>query len=136
MSPEHTSIETITAEVGRWSVDVAAGWETGMLGRQRIRGTLYQRHAPEHLMEPKNELRLKDWLAGRDGASRYRKRALFREVHFVASNKDGQLSVVRKGWSVRRGDVVTQLEDKGCFGDVYVFYYEGGKLARTVMCGI
>lgn len=37
---------------------------------------------------------------------------------------------------VRRGEIVTQLESKGCSGDVRVFYFEGSRLARTVNCGI
>lgn len=136
MDPKHTSIETITKGVGAWNTDIAAGWGVGLLGKERIAGRLYQRRAPEHLLEPQNAQRLIDWNAGHDAAIRYRKWALLREVHFVGENKDGQVLVVRKGWGVPRGQVITQLEKKGCAGDVRVFYFDGNKIVRTVNCGI
>ena len=130
------SVETITREVGRWSLDVAAGWEIGLLGKRRAAGRLYDRMPPEHFLEPKNGARLIDWLAGRDRAMDYRRYALARTVHFTGMRPDGPIIIKRKGWSVDRGVVLTRLEQQGCFGDVFVHYFERGNLARTVRCGI
>lgn len=136
MDPKHSSVQTITAQAGRWSVDIAAGWETGLLGRQRIGSRLCVRPAPEHLLEPKNAERLLDWLKGHDAAMTYRTRAMARQVHFAGNDKSGPVVIVRKGWSACRGNMVSQLESQGCFGDVLVFYFEGSELVRTVKCGI
>ena len=132
MDPVHTSVETITAQVGRWDLDIAAGWEAGLLGKTRVGGRLFDRHPPEHFLEKKNGQRLDDWIAGRDAALRYRKYVMYRSVHFVGNSTKGEMLVVRKGWGVRRGEVITQLEKNGCFGDVRVYYFECGKIARTV----
>ena len=62
---------------------------------------------------------------------------LLRTVHYVGENEKGSVNGVYKGWSVRRGRVVTKLIDKhGCYGDVYFYYFEGSKIVRTVKCGI
>ncbi|MES2877540.1 MAG: hypothetical protein V4713_03890 [Pseudomonadota bacterium] len=132
----HNSVEIITAEVGRWDLDIAAGWEAGLLGKKRVGGMLFDRQPPEHFFEAKNGQRLVDWVAGRDAALRYRKNVIARSVHFVGNKEGGEVLVIRKGWGVRRGAVISQLESQGCSGDVRVFYFEGVKLARTVNCGI
>lgn len=136
MNHNHTSIETIKSEVGRWDFDVAAGWHAGLLGKQRLGSWLVDRRPPDHFLEEKNIHRLLDWVSGRDAAVLYRKRVLNRSVHFVGTNKDGSLVIVRKGWGVPRGQIISQLERKGCFGDVHVFYFDGSEIARTVNCGI
>lgn len=134
---QHTSVEVIQREVGRWNTDIALGWETGLLGKERIGRHLYERRAPDHFYESQNHGRLMDWLTGRDKAAQYRKLDLCREVHYVGENKDGPVKGVYKGWGVKRGQVVTRLIDKhSCFGDVYFYYFEGTKIVRTVKCGI
>ena len=119
--------------VGRFSTDVLTGWESGQQGKQRIGGKLFDRHPPEYFVGR----RLADWYAGyQAGLSHHEKEASKRTVVFVGENKDGQLTIRRKGWAVRRGQVVTQMERKGCYGSVSVFYWEGSKIVRTVNCGI
>lgn len=45
--------------------------------------------------------------------------------------------LLRTGWSVPRGEIVTQMERKGCSGDVTVYYFnENSEIVRTVKCGI
>lgn len=132
----HKSIETITNEVGRWNTDIAAGWDMGLKGKHRILGRLYDRNPPEHFLEPQNTSRYADWLAGYTAAIRYRSIALSRTVHFIGQNPEGRVSIERKGWGVRRGTIITQMESKGCRGTVVVYYFEGAVLKRTVECGI
>lgn len=137
MDPKHTSIETITKAVGRWNTDIAAGWEIGLQGKQRIGRRLFERRPPEHLLEPQNGRRLMDWTTGFKGAQEYRKFKLCREVYFTGTKADGsEVVITRKGWSVKRGQVVTQLEKQGCAGTVLVLYFEGAKVIRRVNCGI
>lgn len=58
-------------------------------------------------------------------------------MQFVAYNREGDQVVIRlKGWSAKRGAIVTRLEKQGCAGDVNVYYFEGSELKRTVRCGI
>lgn len=133
---QHSSIETITNAVGRWNTDIATGWDTGLKGKRRILGRLYDRHPPEHFLEPQNTSRYMDWLEGYTAAIRYRSIELNRTVHFVGHNTDGRVSIERKGWGVRRGSVITKMEDMGCRGTVMVYYFEGAALKRTVECGI
>lgn len=136
MSSEHTSVETIRKHVGAWNTDIASGWETGLLGKRRVGGRLFERYPPDHLYKPENAKRLDDWRRGMAAAKTYRERVIpQRETHFVGKNKEGDVVVVRKGW-VARGPVVTQLQNRGCGGDVMVFYFEGSKIKRTVQCGI
>lgn len=60
-----------------------------------------------------------------------------REVHFIGTTATGeQVAIVRKGWNVKRGDIVSLMEKRGCYGDVFVSYFEGTTLKRTVVCGI
>ena len=136
MDPKHTSVETIRQEVGFWNTDVAAGWEVGLQGKERVGRSLHNRLPPDHLREPKNASRLVDWLAGRDAAQRYRAREVQRFTHFVGQKPDGvQIMIERKGW-VARGPVVTRLQRLGCTGDVKVIYFDNHKIVRTVDCGI
>lgn len=123
-------IDLITEQVGRFNTDVLTGWETGLQGKQRIGGRLYERHAPEHL----EGQRYADWLAGKEAARRY-KDGIRRETHFTGHGPNGEMLVVRKGW-VARGKVITQMEKAGACGDVLVFYMENGKIKRTERCGI
>ena len=137
MDPKHTSIETITKAVGRWNSDIAAGWATGLQGKQRIGSRLYERRPPEHFYEPQNTRRFLDWVAGHKAALQYRKLDLCRQVYFTGTKADGSdVVIVRNGWGVRRGQVVTQLEKQGCTGDVRVLYFEGSTIIRSVNCGI
>lgn len=125
--------DLIIDRVGRFNTDVLVGWEAGMQGKQRIGGKLFNRHPPDYFVGS----RLTDWYAGyRAGLERHDKKAGDRIVVFVGENGEGQLTVRRKGWGVRRGEVVTQMERKGCYGSISVFYWEGSKVVRTVNCGI
>lgn len=125
--------DLISDRVGRFSTDVLVGWEAGMQGKQRIGGRLFDRHPPDYFVGP----RLADWYAGYNAGLAYHgEKASSRMVIFVGENAEGQLTIRRKGWGVRRGEIVTQMERKGCYGTVSVFYWEGSKVVRTVNCGI
>jgi len=126
-------IDLIKDRVGRFSTDVLVGWEAGMLGKERVGRRLFDRLPPEHFTGPRRD----DWYAGhRAGLAERKSAANEKTVTFVGENKDGNLIVTRKGWGVRRGEVVTQLERKGAYGLVMVFYRKGGKIIRTVNCQI
>lgn len=125
--------EMIVDRVGRISTDVVVGWEAGIRGKQRIGGKLFDRHPPDYFVGP----RLADWYAGYNGGlTHHGEAANKRTMVFVGENDDGPLTVRRKGWGVRRGEVVTQMERKGCYGSISVFYWEGSKIVRTVNCCI
>jgi len=124
-------IDLITERVGRCNTDVLTGWEAGLAGKRRVAGKLFARTAPAHL----EGQRFSDWLAGREAARRYKAEMPRRETHFLGSGQNGEMTVVRKGW-VARGKVVAQMEKAGAFGDVFVFYLEGGEIKREVRCGI
>lgn len=137
MDRKHTSKETVEREVGRWNTDIALGWEAGLRGKQRIAGRLFERLAPVHFYETQNSNRLLDFQCGKEAAQRYRKQELAREMHFVGHNKAGEeVLIKRKGWNTPRGPIITRLMDKGCFGNVQVYYFDGVKIVRTVNCGI
>ena len=123
--------DIIESEVGRWNTDIALGWAAGLLGKQRVGHGLYSRRAPEHFYEIRNASRLRDWEDGHCKALQYRASALAREVHYFGWNANGEVRGVRKGWSVKRGQITTQLEKQGCTGDVIFYYTEGGKIVRT-----
>lgn len=138
-----STIDIIKQHCGNWNLDIAAGWEAGMLGRERVAGKLFNRHPPEHFYEAKNANRLSDWILGRDKAIEYREKARNNKwTFFSAWTHDGQLLTVnRRGWGVARGPIVAKLEKMGAVGDVSVKYYdyslaEGNQVARTVTCGI
>lgn len=125
--------DLIVDRVGYFSVDVLTGWEAGLKGKERIGRRLFDRVPPDHFQGQ----RRRDWYAGHRGALRYRDRIeAARSVSFVGECKDGQVTISRKGWSVKRGEIVTRLERAGCYGDVMVFYWEGSKIVRTIRCGI
>lgn len=125
--------ELIIDRVGRFNTDVLVGWEAGLQGKQRIGGRLYDRHPPDYFVESRRN----DWDAGYRAALRERDRAsLRREVTFCGHNGTESVIVRRKGWSVRRGEVVTQLERKGCYGLVLVQYWRGSEIVRSVNCQI
>lgn len=137
MDAKHTSVDVIQREVGRWNTDIALGWEAGLQGKERRFGRLFDRHPPEHFLEPQNHARYMDWLLGHEKATRYRSFELLRSVHYVGKNENGPVKGVYKGWSIRRGQVISRLIDKhGCYGDVYFYYFEGTKIVRTHKCGI
>lgn len=125
--------DLIVDRVGRFTTDVLVGWEAGTQGKQRIGGKLFDRHPPDYFVGS----RLSDWYAGyKAGLTYHGEKASRRTVVFVGENAEGQVIVHRKGWGARRGEVVTQMERKGCYGDVTVMYWEGSKIVRTVNCGI
>jgi hypothetical protein len=139
---ESVTNEVILEHCGYWNTDIAAGWEVGLLGKERIGKTLYNRNPPGHYFEEKNKNRYRDWLLGRDKALIYRERLLkSKTTHFAGETKDGYpITITRKGWGVVRGTVLNRMAKMGCIGDVTVSYYEddGCKttLKRTVKCGI
>lgn len=125
--------DLIAERVGRFNTDVLVGWEAGMQGKQRIGGKLFDRHPPDYFVGPRRD----EWYAGyRAGLAQHKQMASTRTVVFVGENTAGPLTIRRKGWGVRRGEVVTQMERKGCYGSVTVFYWEGSKVVRTINCGI
>lgn len=126
-------LDLIADRVGRINTDVVVGWEAGIRGKQRIGGKLFDRHPPDYFVGH----RLADWYAGYNaGLAHHCEKASSRMVVFVGENGEGQLTVRRQGWGARRGEVVTQMERKGCYGNISVFYWEGSKIVRTVNCGI
>ena len=125
--------DEIVERVGRFNTDVLVGWEAGTQGKRRIGGKLYDRHPPDYYVGPRRD----EWYAGYKGGLALREEtARNRMVVFVGENAKGPLTITRKGWGARRGEVVTQMERKGCYGLVCVFYWEGSKVVRTVNCGI
>ena len=127
--------DLIVDRVGRFTTDVLVGWEDGLKGKKRYRpgGRLFDREPPEHFVGP----RIIDWTDGYRAALVYRERYMKRDVAFIGTGPDGKdMRVERKGWGVRRGEIVTRMERAGCRGDVYVFYRENGNIVRTVKCGI
>lgn len=129
---KNTEQTLIIKAVGYINVDVLSGWETGLKGKHRVAGRLFQRHAPEHLTGD----RLIDWLKGRDAAARYRALRLAKRTQFVGTKRDGEQVLIQlKGW-VSRGPVITRMEQMGCMGDVNVYLFLGSELKRTVRCGI
>lgn len=132
------SPELVKEKVGRWSLDVQNGWETGLLGKERPNGrSCFDRRPPEHLWEPKNAARLADWLAGKESAEEYRKTAISRYCHFVGYKADGTEVVVRRKGTPTRGPILSMMEHKlGVRGDVKVFFFKGTEIVRTLSCGI
>lgn len=129
----HSDIKTIAFWCGQPNVDVIAGWEKGLGPRQRIGRKLFDYSPPAHLTGQ----RFVDWSQGYQAAQRYRKAYLVKAVHFVGEDASGARTVLRfKGWSAKRGTIVSRLEKLGCRGDVMVYYFEGSELKRTVQCGI
>jgi hypothetical protein len=125
-------IALITEKVGRFNVDIFAGWEAGMQGRERIAGRLFERLPPNHFAGS----RLHDWLEGRRCAAQYRQ-SILRTVSFYGMKPDGtQITVRRKGWTVDRSSVVSQMERDGVTGNVDVYYTENGTVKRKVLCCI
>jgi hypothetical protein len=125
--------DLITERVGRFNTDVLVGWEAGQQGKQRIGGRLFDRCPPEHFLG----LRCDDWRSGyRAGLAEKEHEASRREVTFAGVNQDGGVVVRRKGWGVPRGQVVTQMERRGCYGLVLVQYWNGSTVVRTVHCQI
>lgn len=134
--------EVIREHCGNWNTDIAAGWEVGLLGKERIGRRLYDRNPPAHYFEPKNRQRYLDWLLGRNKAMAYRqKRASNKTVHFAGQKPSGEfVHIHRKGWSAARGPIVSRMAKLGCVGDIDVNYceHDGAKstIKRTVKCGI
>lgn len=137
MDSKHTSVAVIELEVGRWNTDIALGWEAGLRGKERRFGRLHDRCPPDHFYEAQNHSRYLDWQLGHEKGLLYRKLRLCREVHYIGENHAGKVKGIYKGWSAKRGHVVSMLIEKhGCFGDVYFYYLEGTKIVRTHICGI
>lgn len=129
----HELRDLIVDRVGRFTTDVLVGWEAGTQGKQRVGGKLFDRHPPEYFEGQRRE----DWYAGyRSGMAHREEKASSRTVVFIGENAEGQVTIRRKGWGVRRGEVVTQMERKGCYGDITVMYWDGSMIVRTVNCGI
>ncbi len=125
--------DLVVDRVGRINTDVLVGWDAGTQGKQRIGGKLFDRIPPDYFVGPRRD----DWYAGyRAGLAHRKEKASSRTVVFVGENAKGSVTIHRKGWGARRGEVVTQMERKGCYGTVSVFYWDGSKIARTVTCGI
>lgn len=57
MKPQDARVEHYT---GRVNVDVLAGWEAGLKGKERLAGRLWPRQAPVHLVGQ----RFADWSWG------------------------------------------------------------------------
>jgi len=131
ITPELVAL--ISEKVGRFNVDVLAGWEAGLLGKERPYGRkLFDREPPKHL----TGTRAADWYAGRDAGYRQKKViAVRRETLFLGNGERGAIVVVRKGW-IARAKVVTQMERAGARGVVVVSYTENGKEKRVVNCMI
>ena len=142
MDDKPKSIETIREHCGTWNTDIAAGWEAGLLGKERIGRKLYNRNPPAHYFEPNNRQRYLDWLLGRDRALEYRRRAaLNKSTYFAGYTVGGEfVGIQRKGWGAARGPVVSKMAKMGVVGDVTVNYceHDGAKsiIKRTVTCGI
>lgn len=125
--------DLITERIGRCNVDIMTGYEAGQQGKQRIGGKLFDRHPPDYFAGS----RCDDWYTGyRVGLADHERQMSERTVTFAGWNGKESVVVSRKGWSVKRGIVVTQLERQGCFGDITVSYWQGSKIVRTINCGI
>jgi hypothetical protein len=123
----------VATYVDRVNVDVLTGWEAGIQGKERIGRKLFDRVPPEYYEGQRRH----DWYAGHRAATLHRELRLVRSVSFLGNTPDGEsVRIERKGWGVRRGEIVTRMERMGCRGDVSVFYREGGNIVRTVNCGI
>lgn len=126
-------VDLIKDRVGRFNTDVLVGWEAGLQGKKRVGRRLFDRLPPDYFEGQRRD----DWYAGhRAGLAARNSHTNEKTVTFVGENKDGNLIVTRKGWGVRRGEVVTQLERKGAYGLVMVFYRKDGNIVRTVNCQI
>ena len=133
MNKKHLNPATVKKWCGSFSVDILAGWEKGIGPQRKVGGRLYEHWPPEHFSASRADA----WSLGYKEGQRYKLAELVRSVHFVAYNREGNQVVIRlKGWSAKRGTVVTRLEKQGCAGDVNVYYFEGSELKRTVRCGI
>ena len=133
MDAKHTARETLERYCAYVNVDVLSGWEKGIGPKRKVCGRLYDHWPPEHLTGQ----RYADWMIGYKAVQRYRKTDMSKSVHFVAYNKQDEQVVVRlKGWSAKRGQVLSRLEKQGCAGDVMVYYFDGSDIKRTVKCGI
>lgn len=127
-----TDIEMIRTKVGHVNVDVIAGWEAGMRGRERIGGKLYERLPADHLTRP----RRLDWYAGQNAAKLYRS-SVRRVTWFTGYTSDGETVEIRRSGWVGRKRVISQMARRGVAGDVRVLYFHAnGNLARTVNVGI
>jgi hypothetical protein len=125
--------DLILDRTGRANVDMMTGCEAGMQGKQRIAGKLWDRHPPDHYVGSRRD----DWYAGyKVGLVEHERQLRDRTVTFAGWNGTEAVVVSRRGWSVKRGIVVTQLARQGCFGDVTVSYWQGSKIVRTINCGI
>jgi hypothetical protein len=134
MDPKHTSPETVKKHCGgAFNTDILAGWEKGVGPQRKIGGRLYDHWPPEHLEGKRRD----DWFWGYRCGKDYRRLYMRRAVHFTAYDQAGEaVTIVRNGWGVRRGQIVSRLEKMGCAGDVMVYYFEDCKIVRTVKCGI
>lgn len=133
---EHKSVEVIQEAVGRWSTDIAMGWEAGLMGKVRRGGKLFNRHPPDHFYESQNIGRLQDWELGFSRAKTYKALHLGKALHYCGKNSSGEVKGSYKGWGVKRSVVVSRLEREGCCGTVDFYYFEAGKIVRHVQCGI
>jgi len=139
---QQNQVDLVREHCGNWNTDIAAGWEAGLLGKERIGRKLYNRSPPAHYFEPKNQQRYLDWLFGRGKALEYRRQEKQNKtIYFAGYTKEGQLiSISRKGWNAARGPIVTRMARMGVAGDVTVNYcvHDGAKstIKRTVKCGI
>lgn len=124
-------IEQITNQVGFFDTDVLLGWEAGLKGKCRIGNKLFERHPPEHF----SGRRLVNWLAGHEGATKY-KASKDRCTYFCGQSPEGEILVIRKGWVYSRGKVITQMEKSGASGEVRVLYFEDSKIIKKISCGI
>lgn len=125
--------ELVESYVGRFNVDVLTGWEAAMKGQERIGTRLFPRMPPSHFTGQRRH----DWYAGHRAGELHRdSHKMRRTVTFAGHNGTESVIVTRKGWGVPRGEVVTQLARKGCYGLVLVSYWQGSKVVRTVNCGI
>lgn len=120
-------IKVIERYVGRINVDIRSGWETGLMGKQRVGKTLIDRFPPEHLIGS----RRLDWFAGQEGAARF---LATRRTHFQYKGPDGSIEFWRKGFADRQR-VVKGLRDKGVLVDIDVTYMEDGQIVNSISCG-
>lgn len=133
MDAKHLSHETIREHVGRINTDVVSGWEKGVGPRRKVGGRLYEHWPPEHLPDGRRA----DWMEGYRAGKAYRDRWMRKSVMFHGYRADGSsLTVTRRGWGAKRGQVLAQMEKMGIASDVTASYFEGGELKRTVRCGI
>ncbi|WNV02977.1 hypothetical protein RP726_21005 (plasmid) [Candidatus Methylospira mobilis] len=128
-----TDIATISKLVGEVNVDIIAGWEAGLMGKQRIGGRLFERRPPDHF----DLSRRLNWQDGYDAACAYKKNLPKKSTHWVGTTADGSMvAIKRSGWRYKHGAILTLLEEKGCGGDVWVSYFKGSDLIKQERCGI